>query len=166
MLALAIAAGLSDIRHRDGGYCQRAAAVPLGAPLHVLEHARMGGRFIGPPSGGRTGRCEFVAPACCSTGACSVGIVLTALSWTLCVVRNPALILAVLGGLIFASVERRKSASDGFLSSGGNFHRLLFLTPGCFLRQINDDDAKTICNPQKYTHLFLRGGRLSQPQVK
>jgi predicted RNA-binding Zn-ribbon protein involved in translation (DUF1610 family) len=78
----------------------------------------------------------------------------------LCAVRKPQPSFTGSEGGPFGLVERRKSASEGFLSEGGNFHRLLSLAPGCFLRQINDDNAKTICDPQKYTHLFLSGGEV------
>src|SRR6516225_7240660 len=62
----------------------------------VADRARPGTRTYGrSPTRtavcGRIGRCEFVVPAYCATGACSVGILPTTLSYALCVVRKPAL---------------------------------------------------------------------------
>lgn len=73
---------------------------------------------------------------------------------------NPSPHFCRLGGLIFWACGTPEIGFRRVLSQGGNFHPLLSPAPGCFLRQINDDSAKTICDPQKYTHLFLSGGEV------
>ena len=89
------------------------------------------------------------------------------MSQALCVVRNHALISAVLEGLIFCAGGTPEIGFCRVFERGPELSSIFVPNTWMLLRQINDDGAKTISDPQKYTHLFLSvAERLSQPQVK